>query len=149
MKAFSYKFVSPNQSDGKQAIFKISSNSKQPSNLNKPSEVEKENEKSFHNEVNEQIKLKEHFSELFTRQGQLIGPEIKIEFKPHVKITQQKGRRVPIQLQNAVQKEIDLRSGNCKQSRREREIERERERSLQSQVTEFKRTKQNNIDKQN
>ena len=51
--------------------------------------------------------MKEHFSELFTRQGQLIGHEVKIEFTPHAKITQQKGRRVPVQLQDAVQKEIE------------------------------------------
>ena len=57
--------------------------------------------------MNVQTKLKEQFSKLFTRQGQLIGHEGKIEFKPHAKITQQKGRRVPVQLQDAVQKEIE------------------------------------------
>ena len=36
------KFVSPNQSEGKQAIYKIGNNSKQPIKLNKPSELEKE-----------------------------------------------------------------------------------------------------------
>ena len=51
--------------------------------------------------------MKEQFSELFTRQGQLLGHDVKIEFKPHAKITQQKGRRVPIQLQDAVPKEIE------------------------------------------
>ena len=101
LKAFNYKFVSPNQSEGKQAIYKIISNS------NKNSKIEKENEKNIHNEVNEQTKIKEQFNELFTRQGKLIGHEVKIEFKPHAKITQQKGRRVPIQLQDAVQKEIE------------------------------------------
>ena len=101
LNAFNYKFVSPNQSEGKQAIYKISSNSSENS------KIEKENEKSIHNEVNEQTKIKEQFNELFTRQGKLIGNEVKIEFKPHAKITQQKGRRVPIQLQDAVQKEIE------------------------------------------
>ena len=51
--------------------------------------------------------MKEQFRELFTRQGQLIGHEVEKEFKPHAKITQQKGRRVPVQLQDAVQKEIE------------------------------------------
>ena len=53
LKTFNYKFLSPNQSEGKQAIYKISSNSKQPSKLNKQSEIEKEYEKSIHYEVNE------------------------------------------------------------------------------------------------
>ena len=105
--AFNHKFVSPNQSEGKQAFYKISCNSKQPTNLNKTGEIEKENEKTIHKEVNEQTKLKKQFSELFTRQGQLIGHEVKIEFKPHAMKTQQKGRRVPVQLQDAVQKEIE------------------------------------------
>ena len=34
LKAINYKFVSANQIEGKQAIYKISSNSKQPSKLN-------------------------------------------------------------------------------------------------------------------
>ena len=55
--------------------------------------------------MNEQTKLKEKFRELFTSKGQPIGQEFKIEFKQEAKITQQKGRRVPIQLQDAVQKE--------------------------------------------
>ena len=75
--------------------------------MNKQSEIEKENQKSIHNEVNEQTKLKEQFSELFTRQGQLIDHEVKIEFKPYAKITQQKGSRVPVQLQDAVQNEVE------------------------------------------
>ena len=33
--------------------------------------------------------------------------KVKIEFKQNAKITQQKGRRVPIQLQEAVQDEIE------------------------------------------
>ena len=32
---------------------------------------------------------------------------MRIEFKQNAKITQQKGRRVPVQLQKAVQKEIE------------------------------------------
>ena len=97
LKAFNYKFV----------IYKTSSKPKQPSNINKQSEIEKENEKSIENEVNEQTKPKEQFSELFTRQGHLIGYEVKIEITPHAKITQRKDRRVPVQLQDAVQKEIE------------------------------------------
>ena len=103
LKAFNYKFASPNQSEGKQAIYKINSILKQPSNFNRQSEIDKENEKSIHNEANEQTKLKEQFSELFTRPGLLIGHEVRIKFKPHAKITQHKGRRVPVQ--DAVQKE--------------------------------------------
>ena len=44
---------------------------------------------------------------LITRQGQLNGQKVKIEFKPKAKVTQQKGRRIPIQLQEAVQEEIE------------------------------------------
>ena len=44
---------------------------------------------------------------MFERPGKLIGHDVKIEFKTNAKITQQKGRRVPIQLQEAVEAEIN------------------------------------------
>ena len=46
------------------------------------------------------------FPKLFKRNGKIKDHEIKIKLKPDAKITQQKGRRIPIQLQNAVDAEI-------------------------------------------
>ena len=46
------------------------------------------------------------FPQLFKRNGKIKDHEIKIKLKPDAKITQQKGRRIPIQLQNAVDAEI-------------------------------------------
>ena len=46
------------------------------------------------------------FPKLFKRNGKMKDHEIKIKLKPDAKITQQKGRRIPIQLQNAVDAEI-------------------------------------------
>ena len=51
--------------------------------------------------------MQEQFKELFNRQGQIRSHKVEIEFKPDAKVTQQKGRRVPIQLQEAVQEEIE------------------------------------------
>ena len=45
--------------------------------------------------------LKE-FPELFTRKGKVKDYEVKIQMKDEAKVSQQKGRRIPIQLQNAV-----------------------------------------------
>ena len=53
---------------------------------------------------NEHLKIKQQFKELFERQGK---QDTKYESNLN-KITQQKGRRVPIQLQDAVQAEIDI-----------------------------------------
>ena len=47
------------------------------------------------------------FPKLFRRKGRVKNYETKIKMKNYAKITQQKGRRVPIQLQNQVDKEID------------------------------------------
>ena len=62
------------------------------------------------------VNLKEKFPQLFTRQGRIKGFKIKCEFKKDAKITQQKGRRLPLQLQAAVEKEIDklLEEGHIK-----------------------------------
>ena len=49
------------------------------------------------------------FPELFKRKGRLKDYEIKIDMKENAKITQQKGRRIPIKLQQKVDKEIE----NC------------------------------------
>ena len=46
------------------------------------------------------------FPELFKRKGRLNDYEIKIDMKEIAKITQQEGRRIPIQLQEQVDKEI-------------------------------------------
>ena len=47
------------------------------------------------------------FPELFKRKGRVKDYEIKIDMKENAKITQQKGRRIPIQLQEQVDKEIE------------------------------------------
>ena len=51
--------------------------------------------------------MKQQFKDLFEREGKLNQHKVRIEFKQNAKITQQKGRRVPVQLQEAVQKEIE------------------------------------------
>ena len=51
--------------------------------------------------------LVREFPKLFCRKGRVKNYEIKIKMKNDAKITQQKGRRVPIQLQNQVDKEIE------------------------------------------
>ena len=44
---------------------------------------------------------------LFKQKGRVKNYEIKIKMEDDVRITQQKGRRIPIQLQNQVDKEIE------------------------------------------
>ena len=46
------------------------------------------------------------FPKLFERRGKVTNHKVKINFKADAKITQQKRRRIPIQLQKAVDKEI-------------------------------------------
>ena len=46
---------------------------------------------------------------MFRRQGKRKGHKIKCEFKKDAIITQQKGRRIPLQLQESVEAEIDKR----------------------------------------
>ena len=46
------------------------------------------------------------FPKLFERRGKVTNHKVKINFKADAKITLQKGRRIPIQLQKAVDKEI-------------------------------------------
>ena len=92
LNAFNYNFVSPNKNEGNRTI-----------NITK-SKTERLNDKD---NQNEKTNLQKEFKELFNRQGQIRGHTVKIEFKPVAKITQQKGRRVPIQLQEAVQEGIE------------------------------------------
>ena len=47
--------------------------------------------------------MKKHFE----RQGKLYKHKVQFEFKQNAKLTQEKGRRVQLQLQDAVQAEID------------------------------------------
>ena len=71
--------------------------------------------KSEINYVNETPnKLFTDFKELFTRQGCVQGHEINAEFKENCIPKQQKGRRIPLQLQNSVEKELEkvLKSGH-------------------------------------
>ena len=99
--------MSPNQKECKNAIYRIIAKLEQPKKTNKPSEVQMEIKMDRQNDNNEQIKVKEQYKELFTRQGRLIGHEVKIEFKQNAKVCQQKGSIIPIQLQEAVQEEIE------------------------------------------
>ena len=63
--------------------------------------IEKENELS-----QETKQLVNQFPNMFKRQGKVNHYQIKIKLKPEAEITQQKGRRIPIQLQKAVDEEI-------------------------------------------
>ena len=61
-------------------------------------------EKSLNPEVQQ---LVGEFPNLFKRKGRVKNYEIKIKMKDDVRISQQKGRRIPIQLQNQVDDEIE------------------------------------------
>ena len=63
--------------------------------------IEKENELSP-----ETKQLVREFPKLFKRQGKVNNYKIKFNLKPESEVTQQKGRRIPIQLQKAVDDEI-------------------------------------------
>ena len=47
-------------------------------------------------------RIKQKFPDFFSRQGKITGHTVKIEFKEGARITQQKRRREPLQLQTAV-----------------------------------------------
>ena len=51
-------------------------------------------------------RIQQKFPKLFSRKGKIAGHRIKIEFKEGAKINQRKSRRVPLQLQKAVDAEI-------------------------------------------
>ena len=70
--------------------------------------IEKENELS-----QETKQLNNQFPNLFKRQGKVNNYQIKFKLKPEAKITQQKGRRIPIQLQKAVNEEIKRLLKDC------------------------------------
>ena len=114
LNAFNYKFVSPSKSEGNKAIYTIKQNAKQPNKTIQPGKQNISESLSDNDNHNEKIKLQNQFPSLFTRQGQIRDHTVKIEFEPEAKITQQKGRRVLIQLQDAVQEEIErlLNEGN-------------------------------------
>ena len=67
LNAFKYKFVSPNQNEGKRIICKVTSGTTKPIKTKKPNKTSKP--ENWKNQQNEQIKLKEQFKELFERQG--------------------------------------------------------------------------------
>ena len=50
--------------------------------------------------------MKQKFPKILSRQGKIVGHTIRIEFKEGAKAAQRKGRRVPLQLQKAVDAEI-------------------------------------------
>ena len=51
--------------------------------------------------------LTREFPKLFKRKGRVKNYEIEIDIKSEAKVTQQKGRRIPIQLQEQIDKEIE------------------------------------------
>ena len=51
-------------------------------------------------------RIQQKFPKIFSRKGKIAGHSIKIEFKEGAKITQHKGRRVPLQLQKAVDAKV-------------------------------------------
>ena len=96
LNTFSYKFVSPTQNEGKRTICKkTTSGTTKPNETNKLSETI--NSENWNDQQNEQLKIKQQFEEILERQGKLNRHKGRIEFKQNAKITQQKGRRVPIQ----------------------------------------------------
>ena len=59
-------------------------------------------------EISPELKrIKQKFPKIFSRQGNIVGHTIQKEFKEGAIATQQKGRRVPLQLQKAVDEEIN------------------------------------------
>ena len=106
LNAFNYKFVSLNQNEGKRIICKVTSGTTKPIKTAKRNKTN--NPENWNDQQNEQIKIKQQFKDLFERQRKLKGHKVRIEFTQNAKITQQKGRRVPIQLQDAVQAEVDI-----------------------------------------
>ena len=63
-------------------------------------------------------RIKQKFPKIFSRQGKIVGHTIQIEFKEGAKATQQKGRRVPLQLQKAVDEEESNKSRTHRTSRK-------------------------------
>ena len=55
LNAFNYKFVSPNQNEGKRIICKITSGTKKPNKTDKPNKTSKP--ENWNNQQNEQTKL--------------------------------------------------------------------------------------------
>ena len=61
-----------------------------------------------HNSEEQNIEqFKRKFPELFSRQGKIEGYKIKCDFRKDATIIQQKGRRIPLQLQDTVEDEIE------------------------------------------
>ena len=61
-------------------------------------------------------KLKPKIPELFSRQGKIKGHKIKCEFRKDTTTTQQKGKRIPLLLQDAVEAVINklLKEGHIR-----------------------------------
>ena len=72
----------------------------------------KSKQKIFNVEMEPKHKLYKEFEKLFTREGKVKGYEINAEFKENFKPVQQKGRRIPLQLQESVMKELEILQKN-------------------------------------
>ena len=65
------------------------------------------NSKTNKTEMSPKLKgIKNKFANIFKRQRKIVGHTIYIDIREGAKVTQQKGRRVPLQLQKAVDEEI-------------------------------------------
>ena len=85
MNTFDYRFVSPSQKEGNNAIYKVTTNCSLQTKTNKSIETGKQTEVTNYYNINEQTKLNKKFKALFERQGKLIGHLVKIEFKTNAK----------------------------------------------------------------
>ena len=79
LKTFNYKFVSPNQNEGKRIICRITSGTTKPNKTAKPSKTI--NSENWNDQQNEQLKIKQQYKELFERQGKLNKHKVRMEFK--------------------------------------------------------------------
>ena len=63
-------------------------------------------------------KLFTEFKDLFSRRGRIEGHEINAQFKENCVPKQQKGRRIPLQLQDSVEKELEklIKNGNIERA---------------------------------
>ena len=118
LNASNYKFVLPIRKKVKMLITELLRNWN--TQIKQTIQVKwKKSKMDRQHDNNELIKLKEQYEELFTRQGRLIDHEVRTEFEQIAKVSQQKKRRIPIQLQEAVEEETGrlLKEGHIEKVR--------------------------------
>ena len=67
LNAFNYRFVSPNQREGNNAVFIVTTIYSLQNETNKTNETGKQTEVTNNNNIDEQIKSKKEYKELFER----------------------------------------------------------------------------------